>query len=419
MPRRSAERQRAPLPAGFATIWSTVAIDLVGFGIILPVLPLYAERYGASPATIGALLASFSVAQLLFAPVWGAVSDRIGRRPVLVVSLVGTAVGSLVTGLAGSLPLLFAGRLLDGASGASVSVAQASAADLAGPDQRARLFGLLGAAFGVGFVAGPAIGSLAALVDARLPFFVAAALAGVNALVATRRLPETNPRHISAPAKRPMAVADGIGAEGMGGLDPGAAVADPLIDDPTPGASGTAGSTRVRLARLMAVAFGSLVAFSAFEATFALFGERRLGFGLASTGAVFTGIGLLLALVEGGLVHPAVHRLGEIRTLRLALVINAIGLLLLSAVHSWWLLVPALVALVLGQGLATPSLTAATASAAPERRRGGVLGLQQSAGGLARVIGPLVGGLAFQHVGVPAPYLAGAAVMLVCVAVLA
>ncbi len=412
MPRRSSERKRAPLPAGFGTIWSTVAIDLVGFGIILPVLPLYAECYGASPATIGVLLASFSIAQLLFAPVWGAVSDRVGRKPVLVLSLVGTAVGSMVTGLAGSLPLLFVGRLLDGASGASVSVAQASAADLAEPGQRARLFGLLGAAFGVGFVAGPAIGSLAALVDARLPFFVAAALAGVNALVATRRLPETNPRHISAPADRPVVVADGIGAEGMGGLDPGAAIdSGPAIPD------GSA-TERPTLVRLIAVAFGSLVAFSAFEATFALFGERRLGFGLASTGVVFTGIGLLLALVEGGLVHPAVHRLGEIRTLRLALVINAAGLLLLAAVHSWWALVPALVALVLGQGLATPSLTAATASRASKRRRGGVLGIQQSAGGMARVVGPLLGGLAFQHVGVPAPYLAGAVVMLVCVVVL-
>jgi len=441
VPRRSPERKRAPLPAGFGTIWSTVAIDLVGFGIILPILPLYAERYGASPATIGLLLASFSVAQLLLAPVWGALSDRVGRRPVLVLSLVGTAVGSLVTGLAGSLPLLFAGRLLDGASGASVSVAQASAADLAGPGQRARLFGLLGAAFGVGFVAGPAIGSVAALVDPRLPFFVAAALAGVNALVATRRLPETNPRHVSAPADRPLTVADGIGAEGMGGLDPGAAIADrggPSSGEPgpsgpssgEPGPSDQAGSTgplaadtpaakRQSLIRLIAVAFGSLVAFSAFEATFALFGERRLGFGLASTGAVFTGIGLLLALVEGGLVHPTVHRLGEIGTLRLALVINAAGLLLLSTVHSWWVLVPALVALVLGQGLASPSLTAATASVASERRRGGVLGLQQSAGGLARVVGPLLGGLAFQHVGVPAPYLAGAALMLLCVVVLA
>ncbi|MGI9079509.1 MAG: MFS transporter [Acidimicrobiales bacterium] len=421
MPRRSPERKRAPLPAGFGTIWSTVAIDLVGFGIILPVLPLYAERYGASPATIGLLLASFSIAQLLLAPVWGAVSDRVGRKPVLILSLAGTAVGSLVTGLAGSLPLLFVGRLLDGASGASVSVAQASAADLAEPGQRARLFGLLGAAFGVGFVAGPALGSLAALVDPRLPFFVAAALAGINAMVATRRLPETNPRHVSAPAERPMAVADGIGAEGMGGLDPGAAV-DPNSD--TSGERTSPDGRRVAvvggpgLTRLVVVGFGSLVAFSAFEATFALFGERRLGFGLASTGAVFTAIGLVLALVEVGLVHPAVRRLGEVRALRLALAVNAVGLVLLAAVHSWWVLVPALAALIVGQGLATPSLTAATASVASEGRRGGVLGLQQSAGGLARVVGPLLGGLAFQHIGIPAPYLAGAAIMVVCALVL-
>jgi len=194
---------RPPLPAGFATIWTTVALDLVGFGIILPILPLYAERFGASPTTVGLLLASFSVAQLLFAPVWGSVSDRIGRKPVLVLSLVGTAVGSLVTGLAGSLPLLFVGRILDGMSGASVSVAQASVADLAPPQERARLFGLLGAAFGVGFVAGPALGALAALGGARLPFLVAAGVAGVNALAAVRR-PAWTERKRSGPQSTPL-----------------------------------------------------------------------------------------------------------------------------------------------------------------------------------------------------------------------
>ncbi|MGI9023186.1 MAG: MFS transporter [Acidimicrobiales bacterium] len=409
MRRRTPRADRPPLPAGFGVIWSTVAIDLVGFGIILPVLPQYAERYGASPATIGVLFASFSVAQLVFAPVWGAVSDRVGRKPVLIVSLAGTAVGSLVTGLAGSLPLLFAGRLLDGASGASVSVAQASAADLAGPGERARLFGLLGAAFGFGFVAGPALGALASLADPRLPFFVAAALAGANALIAVRRLPETNRRHVRAMGRPNVVLADGIGAEGIGGLDPGAAVADPV---------GGPGQVRVTLVRLVVVAFGSLVAFSAFEATFALFGERRLSFSPASTGVVFTVIGLVLVAVEGGLVRPTVRRLGETATLRLALVVNAVGLLLLSAVHSWWLLVPALAALVVGQGLAMPSLTAATATVAPEHRRGGALGIQQSAGGLARVLGPLLGGLAFEHVGLPAPYIAGAAVMLLCAVIL-
>ena len=420
--RRPPTPRRAPLPRGFGAIWSTVAIDLVGFGIIIPVLPLYAERFGATPAVVGALFASFSVAQLLLAPVWGAVSDRVGRKPVLVLSLAGTAVGSLLTGLAGSLPLLFAGRLLDGASGASVSVAQAAVADVAEPGERARLFGLLGAAFGLGFVAGPAIGALAALGGARLPFLVAAALAGVNAVVAVRRLPETNRRTVTAAAERPpLAVADGLGAEGLGGLDPGAAVdPEPLTSSPSspgtgagPGA-GAPPATRP-VGRLLAVAFGALVAFSAFEATFALFGERRLDFQPASTAAVFTVVGLALALVQGVVVHPTVHRLGELRTLRLGFACNAVGLLMLAAVHSWWVLVPALSALVLGQGLATPSLTAAVAGGAAANRRGGVLGLQQSAGGLARVVGPLVGGLAFEHLGVPSPYLLGAAVMVLCI----
>lgn len=379
---------RPPLPAGFATIWTTVALDLVGFGIILPVLPLYAERFGASPTTVGLLLASFSIAQLLFAPVWGSVSDRIGRKPVLVLSLVGTAVGSLVTGLAGSLPLLFLGRIVDGLSGASVSVAQASVADLAPPGERARLFGLLGAAFGVGFVAGPALGALAALGGPRLPFLVAAGVAGVNALAAVRRLPET---HVDRADER--------------GRSPGTDTSA----SPTLKAAAPSGLTR-----LLLIAFASLVAFSAFEATFALFGERRLSFGPASTGAVFTAVGLVLVAVQTSLVRPTVARLGESSTLRAALVVNAAGLALLAAVHSWLLLVPALLALVVGQGLAQPSLTSVVSGRARAGRRGRALGMQQSAGGLARVVGPIAGGLAFEHVGSGFPFLAGAVVMALC-----
>src|SRR5438477_10880035 len=196
--------ERRPLPPGFGTIWTTVAVDLVGFGVVLPLLPLYAQRFHASAATIGAMFASFSIAQLVFAPLWGRVSDRIGRKPVLILSLVGTAVGTLLTGLAGSLPLLFAGRVVDGVSGASVSVAHATVTDIAPRREWSRLFGLLGAAFGVGFIAGPAIGGLAALVDERLPFFIAAAIAGVNALVAVRRLPETHPIRAQATSGGPL-----------------------------------------------------------------------------------------------------------------------------------------------------------------------------------------------------------------------
>lgn len=375
---------RPPLPEGFGTIWMAVALDLVGFGIVLPVLPLYAERFNATPTTVGLLVASFSLAQFLFAPLWGRVSDRVGRKPVLVLSLVGTAAGSLLTGLAGTLWLLFAGRIVDGISGASVSVAQAAVTDLAPPEQRSRLLGLLGAAFGLGFVAGPAIGALAALGGPHVPFLVAAALAAVNAVVAAVRIPETRPR-----------------------ADAGASLA-------APGQEGV----RRDLGSLLVVAFTSLVAFSAFEATFALFGERRLGFGLASTGVVFTVIGVLIALVNAGLVQPVVRRVGEFNALRAGLILNGLGLALLPAVHNWATLAPALLLLTMGQGLVTPTLAATVAGRVGEERRGAALGAQQSAGGLARVVGPVLGGVAFERLGLAAPYLAGVVLVASAVAVL-
>ena len=352
-----------------------MALDLVGFGIVLPILPRYAERFGASPATVGLLVASFSLAQLVFAPVWGRVSDRVGRKPVLVLSLAGTAVGSLVTGLAGSLWLLFAGRIVDGISGASVSVAQAAVADIAPEDQRARLMGLLGAAFGLGFVAGPAIGALAVLGGPHVPFLLAAAIAGANAVAAARRLPETRR-------------------------------ADFCVD---PSAEGAHGSTQNRgIAPLVAVSFLGLLAFSAFEATFALFVEGRLGVTEAGTYALFAAIGVVIALVQVSLVRRVVPRLGERRTLAAGLVANAVGLALLAPTRSWPALVPAILALTVGQGMVTPTLASLVAGRAGSRRWGHALGVQQAAGGLARVLGPAIGGFAFQHIGVPAPYVGGA-----------
>src|SRR3954451_12660910 len=175
-------RERRPLPPGFATIWTTVALDLVGFGIVFPILAIYSERFGATPAVAGLLVATYSIAQLVFAPIWGRVSARVGRKPVLVVSLLGTAVGSLLTGLAGSLWVLFLGWIVDGVSGASGSVAPAAVPDVASPEERPRLLGLLGAAFGVGFIAGPTLGALGAKFGAHVPFLIAAGLATVNAI---------------------------------------------------------------------------------------------------------------------------------------------------------------------------------------------------------------------------------------------
>ena len=373
---------RPPLPAGFGTIWTSVAIDLVGWGIVLPILPLYGERFTRSPVTLGILVASFSVMQLLFAPIWGRVSDRYGRRPVLVISLFGTALGSLVMGLAPALWVLFLGRVLDGISGGSVSTAHAAVADMAEPEQRARLLGLLGAAFGVGFVAGPAIGGLAALFGERVPLFVAATIAGANAVVALRRLPETRPVDTVAHT-----------------------VEAPRLPAP--------------VRRLIVVVFVATSAFTGFEATFALLGQERFDLTIASTSAVFVAIGLLLVFFQGGMVHPAVARFGELRTARAGLVLNVVGFVLVALAESWWLLVPAVALLTAGQGLLAPVLTSMVAGRARVDRRGSVLGLQQSVSALARVVGPIAAGFLFAHVGVGAPYAAGAVLACLALAVLA
>lgn len=359
-----------------------MALDLVGFGMLFPVLARYSEDLGATPTEAGFLVASFSLAQLVVSPLTGRLSDRIGRKPVLIASLVGTAVGSLLTGLATSLWVLFAARLLDGASGASVSVAQAAVTDVAPREERARLLGLLGAAFGVGFALGPAIGGVAALVDHRLPFFVAAAIAGVNAVVAVKRLPETNPVRTG-------------GSTGE--------------HDAATAAGSQKGS---RSSGLLIAYFLGLVAFSGFEATFSLLADERFELSESATYAVFFAVGLVLVLVQGGAVHTVVARLGEASSVRLGLLLNAVGLLLLAPPEGgWWLLVPALLLLCVGQGVVSPTLSSIVAGRAPRGRTGGALGLQQAAGGLARVVGPALGGALFDHVSPAAPYYVGAALV--------
>jgi MFS family permease len=389
-----------------------VAIDLIGFGIVLPILPIYAKRFHISSFRAALLVAAFSAASFVFSPVWGRVSDRFGRKPVLLVSLAGTAVGSLLTGVATGFALLLVGRIVDGASGASVSVAQAAAADLATPSQRARLFGLLGAAFGVGFVAGPALGALAALWGPRLPFYVAAGLAALNTVIASRRLPETHVDRVSALARAVVESPDVAPNAGF----------DHLAVGNGHGRRGRAdllGGSPARLLPLLGVAFAAVVAFSAFEATFALFGQHRLGFGIASAAAVFTAVGAVIVAVQVGAVSKLVARFGEGRTLVGGLGLNVLGLALLAASRSWSVAAPALLALTVGQGLAQTTMASALAGRADPGGRGRALGAQQSAGGLARVVGPAAGGALLGAHASGWPYVAGAGLTLIASAVAA
>jgi multidrug resistance protein len=375
-----------------------------------------AKDSGASPTQAGLLVASFSLAQLVFAPLWGRVSDRVGRKPVLLVSLVGTAVGSLLTGIAigSALWLLFLARILDGISGASVSVAQASVTDLADPEDRPRLLGLLGAAFGAGFALGPAIGGIAALVSPRLPFFVAGAIAAVNAAAAVKRLPETRP---GTAAARGRSRRRGVQLESLAAAELAPTWAPAVSDGRTTEPAVDRGASK-GLVQLLVASFVAVVAFSAFEATFALLTDQRFGLSESETYGVFFVIGVALVLVQGGLIHTVAVAFGEERTMRVGLIGNAAGLALVAVNEGWLSLVPGLTLLVLGQGLLSPTLSAAVAGRARREGRGMVLGFQQSAGGLARVAGPVAGAFLFQHIGVPAPYVLGAGLSLAALALI-
>lgn len=366
-------------------VWATVAMDMVGFGIMLPVLPLYAEDFGASPAMAAAVIAVFSAAQMVAAPLWGRLSDRIGRKPVLIAALIGSSIGSLVTGLAGVLWVLFLGRVLDGASGSSYAVGQAAVADMAEPEDRPRLLGLLAAAFGVGFVAGPLIGSIAALGGRQLPFFVAAALTAGNAIVALVRLPSGRK---SAPASAPK-----------------------------PGRLALWGASGPGVRRLAVLSLVAMAGFAGFEATFAMLVERRFpDVGDPTVYGLFAAIGVLMVLVQTRIVGPVNARLGTRSALRAALSLVAAGMVVLAMGGGWAGLAVALVLLVVGQGVFGPTLSNATVETVGADGRGSALGLQQSAGALGRIIGPLLAGVLFGRVAVGAPYLVAAVLAIAAMA---
>ena len=364
-----------------------VFVDLLGFGMVIPVMPLYAERLGASEAWVGILSAVYALMQFVFSPIWGRFSDRIGRRPVLLVSIAMTAVAFAMYGSATSFAVLVASRAFAGIATANIAIARAFVADVTTPESRAKGMGLIGAAFGLGFVLGPALGGLLSEHSLSLPPYVAAALAAVNGIAAYFVLPEPEERAAREQARSGRFVAF-------------------LREMKQPG-----------IRRLVVVYGVSVLAFSAMEATYALLVTKRYGLDLKHADYLFAYIGVILVIVQGGLIGRLTRAFGEKALLVTGLALQAAALAALPFAGTTVGLVLATAPLAVGSGLSQPSLSSLMSRFARSDDQGGTLGIGESAAAIGRVVGPVSGTWTFTNVSIPFPYLWAAALMVVSAAV--
>jgi MFS transporter, DHA1 family, tetracycline resistance protein len=371
-------------------LFLTVFVDLVGFGIVLPLLPLYAETFGSSGTAIGVLVLSFSAAQLVFAPIWGRLSDRFGRRPILLIGLVGSALSYALFAFAGTFWLLLLSRVLAGIGGANVPVAQAYIADITPPARRAQGMGLLGAAFGMGFIFGPAIGGLLAPISSAAPGLAAAALCGGNAILAFFLLPESlGKEERQSRADRPRATAAGGGWR------------DFVRSFQEPG-----------VATILGLSFLFIAAFSVMHPVFPLLARDRFGFDARSVGWLFTYLGTVSALMQGLIIRKLAPRLGEIGLIRFSALPFVAGLFLIAAATEIPLLLLGLTLLAVGFGGTLPALSSLLSQAADDDVQGAALGAGQSIGAMARMAGPLLGGFMWDVYPPMGPFLVGGAIAL-------
>lgn len=368
-----------------------VFLDLLGFSLVIPILPRYAEVYGYTPAQIGLMMGAYPFCQLFAGPILGRLSDRYGRRPVLIASQFGTTVGFLMLGLTSSYWVLVLARAIDGASGGNILVAQAYIADISKPEQRAKSMGLLGAAFGGGFTLGPLLAGLLVSVPLddpwrlRLPFLVAAAFSSAAWLLVWARLPESR----AAGAGRPT--------------EPGASLRRGFLD--------LLADRRVGGLVLVGSVVG--LAFSALEGTFSLFLGHRMGWSTGRAAYCFAYIGVIGIVVQGGLIRWLIPRFGEPRLIGLGLLALLLGFVGLALVRSPGPLFAALLLVGLGHGVATPAISGLLSRVTPAAEQGAVFGAYTSLQTLARMINYVMAALLLGVLGPSAPFWEGAALLAV------
>ena len=371
-------------------IFFIVVVDLIGFGIIIPLLPFYAEFFQASPATVGILMATYSLTQFLASPMWGRLSDKIGRRPVLLTSLAGSAVAYLWLGFADQLWALFAARALGGLMAGNISAAFAYVADVTTPKNRAKGMGMIGAAFGLGFVIGPAIGGI---------------LAGADP--------------VQADYKSPSLAAAGLStlAFGLGVLYLKESLSKDIRDRAKSKSSGSQ-FIQIRqslnfpnLGFLLLISFLATVVFSGLEVTFTMWSRRQFGWGPEQNGYLFAFVGILGAIVQGGLVNILTKYFGEIGLIIQGSACLCLGIFLIPFSETITVLVIAMTIAGYGFSIISPALNSAISLRADEASQGLTMGATRSTTTLARVAGPIIAGLLFAAFGKEWPFYSGALIM--------
>lgn len=374
-------------------IFATILIDFLGFSLLIPVLPLYAEKLGAPPDQIGLILSLYAIALVLFLPIWGWISDRIGRRPVILVCLVGTAVSFALLAFAETIPQIYLARVLGGFFGASLGTAQAYIADITDSEERARGMGLIGAAFGIGFVAGNAMGGLLYPLHPEAPFWTAAALTLVAFLFGLLFLPES---------RSPDAPPPGVGSLLR------ACVPTPIM------AFFGVHSLRKRL--FFYLFFHMFASVSALEAMFPLF-AARIGWDVWHTGLFLAYIGLVVAATQVFLIGPMTDRFGEVPLVKTGLALAGGGMLLFAASDATPILMVAATAVAGGVGITFPTFTSLFSKVLGPEEAGEYLGHSQSMAQTGRALGPYWGGWALLGIGITAPFWLGGLGLLAALAI--
>jgi len=372
------------------TLFAIVVVDLIGFGLIIPLLPFFGEHFGASPAVIGLLMACYSLGQLISSPVWGCMSDRVGRRPVLLFSLAGLSLSYILLAFSSAMWMLFVARTFAGLMAGNIATAFAYVADITEPENRAKGMGLVGAAFGLGFIAGPALGGVLAgpdphHADFQTPSLVAAGLSFIACTLTALFLRESLPAHVRQQNSE------------LGWVNRwhalGTAFANPSV------------------ARILGISFLATFVFAGMEATFALWSLRHFGWGPEQNGYVFAFIGVISALIQGGLLGRLAHLFGEPSLVTSGAAALCLGMVLIPQATSTWELLLIMVAVGVGFSLMSPSLTSLLSLHTDDGIQGGMMGVSRSVVTLSRVLGPTCAGVIFYSLGKDWPFFAGALVM--------